>query len=306
MTNDIIYQKLLEIVKKDKVFANEPMSKHTTFKIGGNADFLVLPTQKEEIKMIIELCRRNNVKLTVIGNGSNTLVKDGGIRGITIKVDSKKIEKEVCNDGMIYTCGAGVPITLVARNALEDGLTGMEFAYGIPGSLGGAIYMNAGAYGGEIKNVVLETTYIDMDGDFYTINNEEHEFEYRSSIFQKIDSIIFESKLKLTNGVKKEIESKMNENMEQRKSKQPLEYGSAGSVFKRGDGFIAAKLIDDCGLKGTKIGGAEISEKHAGFIINKGEATAKDVLELIKFVKTVVKEKTGFNIVEEIKMIGED
>ena len=166
--------------------------------------------------------------------------------------------------------------------------------------------MNAGAYGGEIGNIVVETTYLDMDGDLYTINNEEHEFEYRNSIFQKINSIIFESKLKLTNGVKEDIETKMNENMEARRSKQPLEYGSAGSVFKRGNGFIAAKLIDDCGLKGTKIGDAEVSEKHAGFIVNKGNATAKDVLELIKHVKTVVKEKTGFNIEEEIKIIGEN
>ena len=306
MTNNMIYQKLLEILPKENILVDEPMKKHTTFRIGGNADFFVMPKEKEEIKEIIKLCKSQDIKLTIIGNGSNILVKDGGIRGITLKPNLKELKKEKIENGIIYTCGAGVPLNIIAKNALDDEMTGMEFAYGIPGTLGGAVYMNSGAYGGEIKDVILETTYIDMDGTYHTINNNEHDFKYRNSIFQKKESVILECKLRLNQGNKTEIEEKMNENIESRKAKQPLEFGSAGSVFKRGDGFIAAKLIDECNLKGMRVGDAEVSEKHAGFIINKGEATAKDVLDLIKDIKSNVKSKTGFDIEEEIRIIGED
>ena len=306
MANELVYEELLKIVPKEKILLDEPMKKHTSFKIGGEADYFVTVSEAEEVKSILELARRKNIPITVIGNGSNMLVRDGGIRGITLKLDFKKMTKETKEDEIIYTCGSGLPLTLIANRALEDEATGIEFAFGIPGSLGGAIYMNAGAYGGELKDVVLETTYIDKDGDCYTINNEQHEFEYRSTIFQKIDAIILESKLILKKGNKQEIQAKMQENMQSRKDKQPLEFPSAGSVFKRGTGFIAAKLIDECGLKGTKVGDAEVSQKHAGFIINKGNATAKDVMELIKYIQEEVKEKTGFAIEEEILIIGDE
>lgn len=306
MADELVYEELLKIVPKDKILLDEPMKKHTSFKIGGEADFFVTVSEVEEVRNILKLARRKNIPVTVIGNGSNMLVRDGGIRGITLKLDFKKMTKEVKGDEIIYTCGSGLPLTLIANRALEDEATGLEFAFGIPGSLGGAIYMNAGAFGGELKDVVFETTYIDKDGDCYTINNEQHEFGYRSTIFQKIDAIILESKLILKKGNKQEIQKKMQENMQSRKDKQPLEFPSAGSVFKRGAGFIAAKLIDECGLKGTKVGDAEISQKHAGFIINRENATAKDVMKLIKHIKEEVKGKTGFEIEEEILIIGDE
>ena len=226
--------------------------------------------------------------------------------GIVLKPNLTNFSKQVNEDNIIYTCGSGLLLSKIANIALEDEVTGVEFAFGIPGSLGGAIYMNSGAYGSEIKDIVLETKYLDMDGNYHIINNNEHDFKYRSSIFQRMNAVIIESKLVLKKGIKSEIKVNMEENMQSRKSKQPLEYPSAGSVFKRGEGFITAKLIDECGLKGTKIGDAEISEKHAGFIINKGNATSKDVLSLIDFIKKDIKEKKNIDIEEEILIIGEN
>lgn len=304
MADDIIYQKLLEIVPKENILIDEPMKNHTTFKVGGNADFLITASEVEEIKKVLEFSRRKNIMLTIIGNGSNILVRDEGIRGITLKLDFKKMTKQIDEDKITYICGSSLPLTLIATRALEDEATGLEFAYGIPGTLGGAIRMNAGAFGGQMQDIVSETTYIDEDGDCYTINNEEHEFEYRNSIFSKIPAIILESKLILKKGNKKEIEEKMQENKKARQEKQPVEYPSAGSTFKRGDGFITSKVIDECGLKGYSIGGAQVSEKHAGFIINKEDATAKDILDLIQYVKQEVKAKTNLDIKEEIQIIG--
>lgn len=306
MLDELIYHKLLEIVPKENIFVEEPMKNHTSFQVGGEADFFVTVTEVEEIKGILDLCRRKNVPLTVIGNGTNTLVKDGGVRGIVLKPEFRRMTKEFQENNIIYTCGSGLPITLIAKRALEDEATGLEFAFGIPGTLGGAIRMNAGAYGSQMQEIVQETTYIDKDGDCYTINNEEHEFEYRNSIFSKIQAIILESKLVLKKGNKQEIEQKMQENKTARMEKQPLEFPSAGSTFKRGNGFITSKIIDECGLKGYRIGGAEVSSKHAGFVINTGEATAKDIVSLIQYIKEEVKRKTGFDIEEEIQIIGED
>ncbi len=305
MECEFIYKNLLETIPKEKILINEPMSKHTSFKIGGNADVFIEPSEIEEIVEILNYAKKENIRINIIGNGTNLLVKDGGIRGITIKPNFKKITKEILQDEIVYNCGSGISLSLIANEALKDGATGLEFAYGIPGSLGGAVYMNAGAYGGEMKDVVFETTFLDETGNVHTIKNEEHQFEYRSSVFQKKNTIIIKSKLKLKKGKKTEIEAKMNENMQSRKEKQPLEFPNAGSVFKRGENFIAAKLIDECGLKGAKIGGAEVSQKHAGFIINRGNATANDVINLISKIKNVVKEKTGFEIKEEILIIGE-
>lgn len=306
MTDELIYQKLLETVPKENILINEPMKKHTSIQIGGNADFFVTVSEIEEIKAILNLCRKNNILLTVIGNGTNILVKDGGIRGIVLKPDFKKMIKEYSKNEIFYICGSGLPLNLIAKRAFDDELTGLEFAVGIPGTLGGAIRMNAGAYGNQMQDITEETTYIDMDGDCYTINNQEHEFEYRNSIFSKINGIIIESKIILRKGNKKEIEKKMEENKKDRLEKQPTEFPNAGSIFKRGNSYITAKVIDECGLKGYKIGGAEISAKHAGFIVNSENATAKDVLELINYIKKVVKIKTGYEIEEEIQIIGED
>lgn len=306
MVDDIVYRKLLEIVPEENIMVAEPMKKHTSFRIGGEADFLVTVTEIEEIKKILELVRRKNIPLTILGNGTNILVKDGGIRGITLKLEFRKMTKQIEEDTIIYTCGSSLPVAVIANRALEDEVTGLEFAAGIPGTLGGAIRMNAGAFGGQMQDIVLETTYIDTDGDCYQINQEEHEFEYRNSIFSKIPAIILESKLILKKGNKQEIVAKMKENKQERIEKQPTEFASAGSTFKRGNGFITAKVIDECGLKGYQIGDAQISEKHAGFIVNKGEATAKEVLELIQYIKQEVKKKTGYELEEEIQIIGEE
>ena len=301
-----IYNELIEKIPEENILVDEPMEKHTSFKIGGKADFLVTAKTIGQIKAILELVRRKNIKLTVIGNGTNILVKDGGIRGITLKLDFKNFLKEKKGDDIIYTVGASNPVALIANKALEDSAAGLEFACGIPGTIGGAIRMNAGAYGGEMKDIVFQTTYMDYDGDIYTINNEEHEFEYRDSIFKKVDAILLESKLMLKKGNKDEIKLKMQENMDARKSKQPIEMPSAGSTYKRGNGFLTAKLIDEAGLKGAQVGGAQVSTKHAGFIVNVGGATAKDVLELMNKIKTQLKEKFNVEIEEEIQIIGED
>ena len=301
-----IYSELIHRVPEENILVDEPMTAHTSFKIGGTADFFVTARTIGQIKAILELVRWKNMKLTVIGNGTNLLVKDGGIRGITLKLDFKNFVKEKKEDIIIYTVGASNPVAAIAAKALEDSATGLEFACGIPGTIGGAIRMNAGAYGGEFKDIVLQTTYMDYDGDIYTINNEEHEFEYRDSIFKKINAILLESKLRLKKGNKEEIKNVMQENMEARKQKQPIDIPSAGSTFKRGNGFVTAKLIDEAGLKGMQIGGAQVSPKHAGFIVNTGGATAQDVLTLMQTIKTTVKEKFNVDIEEEIQIVGED
>ena len=305
MDIDKIYNKLGQKISKENIYKQEPMTKHTSFKVGGPADIFVIPTTKEEILYILKLVKEENIPITIIGNGSNLLVKDNGIRGIVVKPNIKYIEKEENSFGAIFTVGASVPLTLIARKALEDSLTGLEFACGIPGTLGGGILTNAGAHGGELKDVVIETTYIDYDGNVNKIDNNAHEFEYRGSKFSRMNTVILESKLKFENGDKKEIEAKMKENMEKRKASQPIELPSAGSVFKREEEFITAKVIDEMGLKGYSIGGAEVSKKHAGFIVNKGGATAKDILDLITYIKDKVKKVTGKEIQLEIRVVGE-
>ena len=306
MVNELIYNKLLELVPKENILVEEPMKKHTSFQVGGKADFFVMATDIKTIKSTLEISMKENIPLTIIGNGTNTLVRDGGIRGIVLKPDLKKFGKEFREDKIIYTCGSGLPVTSISKIALDDEVEGLEFAFGIPGTLGGAVRMNAGAYGSQMQEIVIETTYIDNAGECHSINNKEHEFEYRNSIFSKIQAVIIESKLLLKKGNKQDIEKKMQENKITRVEKQPLEFPSAGSTFKRGSNFITAKIIDECGLKGYYIGGAEVSTKHAGFIINKGNATAKDIINLIQFIKKEVKNKTGFDIEEEIQIIGED
>lgn len=294
-----IYKQLLKAINKENIMLNEPMSKHTSFKTGGNARFFVKAYSVNEIKDVLKIVKENKIPLFILGNGTNLLVKDEGFDGIVlqIKLDNIKIEDN------IVTVDAGVKNAVFANKVLEKSLTGFEFASGIPGTIGGAIKMNAGAYGNEMKDIVQEVTYIDFDGNINTISNKQCEFEYRNSIFFKLNCVILQTKLKLEYGNKKEIQNKIKELVIQRKEKQPLEYPNAGSTFKRGTDFITAKIIDECGLKGYSIGGAEVSQKHAGFIINKNNATSKDILDLIKYVQSIVKEKTGKEIKLEIEVI---
>ena len=297
-----IYNELIKYIDKDRVLKNEPMSKHTTFKIGGPADVFVIINNLEELKAVIKLAKENNVELTCIGNGSNTLVKDKGIRGITIKLNLK----EITVNGDIIKAEAGVALPVLAKTACENELSGLEFACGIPGSVGGAIYMNAGAHGVEFKDIVTETTYIDKHLTLQTISNEEHKFSHRYSAFAETNDIIISTTLKLQKSNKEEISQKMQTFMTMRKERQPIGLPSAGSVFKRKTDFIPAEIIDKCGLKGYNIGDACVSEKHAGFIVNKGNAKAEDVLKLIDVIKNKVKEKFKKEIELEIEILGED
>ena len=292
---------LSEILDKECIKENEPMSKHTSFKIGGYADYFVICNNVQQIGKVQEYAKENSIPLYVIGNGSNLLVSDKGIRGMVLKIDLQKIDI----DENIVTVGAGVKVMGLAKKLCQNGLTGFEELSGIPGTIGGAIRMNAGAYGKEIKDICIETTYMDENGKINTIDNTKQDFSYRHSIFCDKKYIILESKLRLDKGNKEEIERKMDEFLLSRKEKQPLEYPSAGSTFKRNENFITSKLIDECGLKGYQIGGAQISEKHAGFIINKENATCKDVLDLIQYTKQNVYEKFKVTIEEEIEIIGE-
>ena len=302
MDKQEIYIGLTSNNKDLKVLLDEPMSMHTSFKIGGKADIFVKATTIEDVKYVLNFVNTNNIPLTVIGNGSNLLVKDGGIRGITLQASLEEIEiKE-----NIVNVGCGVKLGMLAGMLQKEGLSGFEFASGIPGSIGGAIRMNAGAYGSEFKDIVEEITYITKNGKIETIKNSEANFLYRYSKFCDTDDIILSAKLKLEKASPDEIMKKMQENLEHRMEKQPLNFPSAGSTFKRGDDFITAKLIDEAGLKGYKIGGAEVSEKHAGFIVNTSNATAKDVIELIEYVKKIIKEKYNKNIELELEIIGED
>ena len=296
-----IYKQLIEKgIKKENILIDEPMSLHTSFKVGGKADLFVKIYSIEDINNVLKVSKESNIPLFILGNGTNLLVKDEGFRGIILQI---KLE-DIKIDGNIAIIGAGVKNAVLSKRLEENSLTGFEFASGIPGTIGGAIKMNAGAYGGEMKDIVLEVTYIDYEGNIHTINNQECEFDYRYSRFFKEKTIILETKLKLEQGNKEEIENKVKELLKQRKEKQPLEYPNAGSTFKRGEGYITAKLIDDCGLKGYSIGGAQVSKKHAGFIVNKENATAKDILDLIEYVQKIVKEKTSEDIKLEIEIIG--
>lgn len=300
-------EKLKKCVSEEtSILENELMSKHTSFKIGGMADIFVNVKKEDDVKKVLEYSDENQIPLTIIGNGSNLLVKDGGIRGIVLRVDIEEFYLEKKDEEYIVTVGAGVKNGYVAQKLLIEEIEGFEFAAGIPGSIGGAIRMNAGAHGGEMKNIVLETKCIDKKGNIKILSNEEQKFEYRNSIFSTNEYIILSTKLRLNKGIYKEIKSKMDEYSVWRKEHQPLEYPSAGSTFKRGEDFITAKLIDECGLKGYNIGGAEVSTKHAGFVVNKGDAKAKDVLNLTKYISQMIYEKFGKKVELEVQVIGED
>lgn len=296
-----VYNELIKCVDSRRVLQNEPMAKHTSFKIGGPADLFIIINNVQELKYVLKIANNKKIPVTCIGNGSNLLVKDKGIRGITIKLNFKDIEI----NGEEIIVGAGMPLPILAKKAYENELTGLEFASGIPGTVGGAIKMNAGAYGGEFKDIVLETTYLNENLELNNISNEEQLFTYRNSRFSKTNDIIISVKLALKKGNRENIKSKMDENLLKRKTKQPINLPSAGSVFKRKNEYIAAEIIDKCGLKGYNIGDAYVSEIHAGFIVNKGNATANEVLALIDHIKNVVYDKYSINLELEIKVIGE-
>lgn len=306
LDNREILNNLEKIISKDKIKQNEPMKEHTSLKIGGPAEIFVRVSSVEELKEILKLCKTNKIPLTIVGNGSNILVLDKGIKGIVIKTNLKEIKiKNKENENIEITVDDGVQLGFLAQKLLKEEITGFEELSGIPGTIGGAIVMNAGAHGKEMKDIVTEITAIDYSGNIHIFTNEEAKFEYRNSIFSTGEYIILQVKLLLKKGNKEEIKLKMNEYAQYRKEKQPIEYPSAGSTFKRGTDFVTAKLIDDAGLKGYSIGGAKVSEKHAGFIINTGNATAKDIIELIKYVQDKVYEKFGKKIELEIKILGE-
>lgn len=297
-----------EILKKtkipsEKVFFEEPMSKHTSFKVGGKAECYIVADTIEDVKAVLGIVAENNILLTVLGKSTNVLVKDAGIKGITLNIAIKKIE--IDQENKEIKLGAGNTISEVSQKVMQNNLSGLEELSGIPGTIGGAVRMNAGAHGKEIKDIVTEITAIDYNGNIKKFTNEECKFEYRNSIFSEKKYIILEAKIKLQKGEKEEIQKKMLEYAIWRKEHQPLEYPNAGSTFKRGEDFITAKLIDECGLKGYKVGGAEISTKHAGFIVNTGNATAKEILELIEITKRKVYEKFNKKIKLEVEVIGE-
>ena len=300
--NQEFYDKLASIVSDDAILKNEPMSKHTTFRIGGNADMFVSP-KIEQVSEIITLAKEYAVPVTIIGNGSNLLVGDKGIRGLVISF-GKDAEKIVL-EGKRMTIGAGTLLSKVAAEAARNALTGFEFAAGIPGTLGGAIVMNAGAYGGEMKDVVVSAKVLTEKGEVLELSKDELDLSYRHSCIPEKGYIVLEVTIELTEGDEIQIREMMDDFKNRRIEKQPLEYPSAGSTFKRPEGYFAGKLIQDAELRGYTVGGAQVSEKHCGFVVNKGNATAEDVCNLINDVKRIVYEKFQVEMEPEVKMIGE-
>ena len=307
MNKEQIMLQLENIVPHKNILQDEPMKKHTSFKIGGNADYFIKIETLEQLQKVLEFTQKNNILLTIVGNGSNLLVKDNGIRGIVAKISIQGINIDInTTDGKVeITVKSGTLIGFLAQKLYQEEITGFEELSGIPGTIGGAIFMNAGAHGKEMKDIVTEITAIDYDGKIHKFTNKEAKFTYRNSMFSNGKYIIVEAKLELQKGKKEEIKEKMDTFKQYRKEKQPIEYPSAGSTFKRGEDFITAKLIDELGLKGLQVGGAQVSEKHAGFIINKENATADDVLKLTQIIKEKVYEKYGKKIELEVKIIGE-
>lgn len=293
----MLFNKLNCVVRYD-----EPLKNHTTFKIGGNCIALIEPREVSDIVEAIKICRENNIKFFIIGNGSNLLVSDEGYNGVIIKLKGEFSTIKVEGEYLIVNSGA--KLSEVYTVAYENSLTGFEFASGIPGTIGGAIYMNAGAYGGEMKDIVESVQVLDLDNfELRELKNEELEFSYRKSIIQRKNYIVTSIKLKLQKGNKEEIKDVYEDLRERRNSKQPLNFGSAGSTFKRPEGHFASKLIEDAGLKGYHINDAWVSEKHSGFVVNKGNASYKEVMELIEYVQKVVFEKFGVKLETEVRIL---
>ncbi len=300
--NNCIFDTLVKIVGSSNVFKDEPMKNRCTFKTGGNAAYFAEPASAEQVADIVKYAKENDIPFFVAGNGSNLLVSDLGYNGIIICIGKNMSDVKV--SGGKVTAMAGATLAKVASAALANSLTGFEFASGIPGTVGGAVYMNAGAYGGEIKDVAVKTTYIDALGNIATVEGAKHNFGYRTSVF-KNGGIVIECEFELKNGDANQIRALMTDFNNRRKEKQPLEYPSAGSTFKRPEGHFAGKLIEDSKLGGYSIGGAAVSDKHKGFVINKGDATTADIMALICHVQKTVYQKYGVLLEPEVQFVGE-
>lgn len=303
MNKEELYRLFLEILDNESVFMDEPMKKHISFKVGGPCDILVRPKSVEEIRNVMRVLKEKNIPFLIKGNGTNILIRDGGYRGVVIELSDNFNEVKI--NGSEVEVQAGELLSIIGKKVMEASLTGFEFASGIPGTLGGAIAMNAGAYGGEMKNIIKEVTLVDMDGNVVTYNNKEMDFGYRHSVLTDTDMIAISAIISLEPGNYEEIKEKMEDLALRRRTNQPLEYPSAGSTFKRPEGYFAGKLIQDSNLKGSSVGGAMVSEKHSGFVINYDNATAKDITDLIEHVKKTVYEKQGVHLEEEVKIFGE-
>lgn len=304
MNKEYVYKHLLNILDEKDIKLDEPMKKHISFRVGGPADILVKPRAEEQIKNIIDFAKKENIPYIVKGNGSNLLVRDGGIRGIVIEITDNFNSYEI--EDKIIKVQSGALLSIIGRAALKQNLKGFEFAAGIPGTIGGALAMNAGAYGGEMKDIVKSVRLMDTDGNIFNFSNEDMQFGYRKSILSKSDYIVLGAEIELEKGDYEEIKEMMKDFSNRRITKQPLNLPSAGSTFKRPEGYFAAKLIDDSGLRGLTLRNAQVSDKHCGFVVNLGDAKASDILDLMYVVKSTVKNKFGVTLEEEVKILGED
>ena len=302
--NQNFYDKLNNVIAKDSILIDEPMSRHTTFRVGGPADFFVTPKAKGEVRDVIRICKEAGMPYYIIGNGSNLLVSDAGYRGVIVQIYKEMNEVKV--EGNLVKAQAGALLSGIAAKALGAELSGFEFASGIPGTIGGACVMNAGAYGGEMKDVLESVTVLTGEGKIIELGRNELELGYRTSVIAKKGYIVLGAVLKLERGDGEKIKTYMDELKEKRVTKQPLEYPSAGSTFKRPEGYFAGKLIEDAGLRGFQVGGAQVSEKHCGFVINRDHATAADIMELMRQVQIRVKENSGVDLEPEVKRLGDE
>ena len=302
--NQNFYDKLNNVIAKDSILIDEPMSRHTTFRVGGPADFFVTPKAKEEVRDVIRICKEAGMPYYIIGNGSNLLVSDAGYRGVIVQIYKEMNEVKV--EGDLVKAQAGALLSGIAAKALGAELSGFEFASGIPGTIGGACVMNAGAYGGEMKDVLESVTVLTGEGKIIELGRNELELGYRTSVIAKKGYIVLGAVLKLERGDGEKIKTYMDELKEKRVTKQPLEYPSAGSTFKRPEGYFAGKLIEDAGLRGFQVRGAQVSEKHCGFVINRDHATAADIMELMRQVQIRVKESSGVDLEPEVKRLGDE
>ena len=298
-----IIERFSNLLGNEKVRINEPMNRHTTFRIGGPADYFLLPSSSEEVKGILEICKEESLQYFILGNGSNLLVSDEGYRGVIIQLYRNYGGLTV--EGTEIRAGAGVLLSQIAAAARNESLTGFEFAGGIPGTLGGAVVMNAGAYGGELKDVLKEAVVMDREGNIFTVPVEKLAMGYRTSLVKTAGYLVLEVVISLKKGSQEEIRDTMKDLADRRISKQPLEYPSAGSTFKRPEGYFAGKLIMDAGLRGYQVGGAQVSEKHCGLVSNKGKATAADVCRLMADVQAKVQEQFGVTLEPEVKFLGD-
>jgi UDP-N-acetylmuramate dehydrogenase len=302
--NKVIIAELLAHLRgTGAVTVNEPMAEHTSFKIGGPADVFVKPRNIDGLVNIVNTCAEKGIPLFIMGNGTNLLVRDKGIRGVVMQIADNIGRYEI--DGETIAAEAGISISRLARVAMEHGLSGLEFAEGIPGTLGGAVTMNAGAYGGEMSMIVEDSEYLSPGGSVVTVGKQQHRFGKRTSFIQTDGGVVLRTRLKLKKGDKEQIKAKMDEFRASRQKKQPLDLPSAGSIFKRPEGYFAGKLIQDCGLRGFRIGGAEVSGLHCGFIVNRGNASAEDVLKLIEHIRKKVYDKFGVELQTEVRIVGE-